>query len=216
MPVLSPKFLSFLSALPLVTTCFVSPARADSYKLYVVANTQSEHFVMGDDFGDYAFNSSFSSITGGHTNLCGTSYLDPCYQVGNVFTGKSYFSNTIPDPVTDPKPLPGHAEIPTGPEWTLTKDLGNLFVGYYQSPSGQTKRGIWDGSDPVASFLGYGSIDGGFASSNGDVFYIDGINDSLVVGIDQQTSPVPEPGTLPLTATALLAISTLRRRVFHN
>ena len=213
MPVVSSKFLPFLSALPLVTTLFASSARADDYKLYTVAETQSERFVMGDDFGNYAFSSSSNASP---INLCGTSYLDSCYQVGNAITGTSYYSSTIPAPAADPDPLPGHADLPTKPGWDLTKALGYLFSGSYQSPGGQLTRGIWDGSDPIASYLGAGSIDGGFASANGNVFYIDGLDNTLVVGIDLQTSPVPEPGTLSLTATALIAAASFGRRRFFR
>ena len=213
MPVLSPKVLSLLSALPLATTLLAPSAHADAYKLYVVADTQSETFVMGDDFGDYAFSSSFVD---GHTNRCGTSYLDACYQVGNAITGASYFSSTIPAPVADPNPLTGHTDLPTGSGWDLQKNLGYLFSGDYQSPNGASRQGIWDGADPVASYLGEGSIDGGFSSANGNVFYIDGVNNTLVVGVDLQTSPVPEPGTLSLMTTALVTASAFgRRRLFR-
>ena len=209
MPVLSSKFLSFLSALPIVTTLLAAPAHADIYKLYAVANTSSEHFVMGDDFGDYALT---SSVVIGHTNLCGTSYLDVCYQIGNAITGASSYSSTIPSPVTDPNAQPGHSDLPSGPGWQIYNDLGNLFSGSYQASNGDLKIGIWDGSDPVANYLGRGSIDGGLSSTNGNVFYIDGVNNTLVVGIDLQTSPVPEPGTLSLTATALVATASFGRR----
>ncbi len=213
MPVLPLKFLSLLTALPLVTCVITASARADSYQLYTVASTQSEHFVMGDDFGNYAFN---SSLVIGPANLCGTSYLDACYKVGNAITGTSYYSSTIPGPAADPHPLPGKTDLPTGSGWLLSGQLGNLFDGLYNSPSGTQTFGIWDGSDPVANYLGYGSIDGGLASANGNVFFIDGINNTLVVGIDLQTSPVPEPGTLSLTATALAAALTFgRRRLFR-
>ena len=141
----------------------------------------------------------------GHTNLCGTSYLDLCYEVGNVFTGASYYSSSVPAPLSDPNASSGHTDLPAGPGWHVDKSLGNLFEGSYQAPNGLLKFGIWDGPDPVAGYLGQGSIDGGLSSANGNVFYIDGYNNTLVVGIDLQTSPVPEPGTLSLTASALVA-----------
>ena len=209
MPVLSLKFLPLLAALPLVTTLLAASAHADDYKLYTVANTESEHFVMGDDFGNYAFN---SSLVIGPTNLCGTSYLGLCYQAGNAITGTSYYSSTIPAPIADPNAQPGHTDLPTGPGWQIYNTLGNLFAGSYQLSNGDLKIGIWDGSDPVANYLGHGSIDGGLSSANGNVFFIDGVNNTLVVGIDLQTSPVPEPGTLSLTATALVAAASFGRR----
>lgn len=209
MPLLSSKVVSCLSALPLLSTLLVSSARADAYKLYAVTESQSEHFVMGDDFGDYAFT---SSLVTGNTNLCGTSSLDTCYQVGNAITGTSYYSSTIPAPVADPNASSGHADLPTGPDWDIYKQLGNLFSGSYQAPNGYTKIGTWDSANGLENYLGDGSIDGGFSSANGNVFYIDGVNNTLVVGVDLQTSPVPEPATLSLTATAVIAAATFGRR----
>ena len=203
--------LALLSAVSLTAT--TSIAHADTYKLFVVAETQSERFVMGDDFGDFAFNSSFVY---GHTNLCGTSSLDLCYGVGNVFTGAVSYTSTLPLPAADPHPGTADPTRPAGPNWATIRELGGLSSGFYTLPSGQVALGIWDGPDPVNDFLSDGSIDGGFTSANGNVFFIDGFDNTLVVAIDQQTSPIPEPGTLSLTATALVAATTLRRRLFRG
>ena len=201
-----------LALLSVLSAAKSTIAHADTYKLFVVQDTQSEHFVMGDDFGDYAFN---SSLVFNNTNLCGTSSLNLCYGVGNVFTGALSYSSTLPSPAADPHPGTATAARPSGPNWDPLSSLGGLSSGYYTLPNG-TKRGIWDGADPVIDFLSDGSIDGGFTSANGNVFFIDGDNNTLVVGIDQQTSPIPEPGTLSLTATALVAAAGFRRRIFRS
>ena len=210
-----PKFaLALVSATPVVALMLPSIAHADTYQLYVVANTQSEHFVMGDDFGDFAI--SLSLPFASPSPCGGLALFSPCYEVGNVASQAVSYTANLPIATPDPDPKSGHDDLPTGPGWQLTGELGNLFAGYYQAPNGTEKRGIWDGSDPALSYLSDGSLDGGFASANGNVFYIDGFNNTLVVGIDLQTSPVPEPGTLSLTATALLAVTALRRRFFHR
>ena len=177
-------------------------AHADTYKLYTVAYTQSETFAMGDDFGNYAI---ASSLNFNGQNFCGTSYLQPCYQVGNAITGQHSYASTLPPSEYDPSVKAPHSLRPSGPDWDILSSVGGLFFGFYQAPGGTLSRGIWDGSDPITDRIGGGSIDGGFASSNGNVYFIDGIDNTLVVGVDLTTSPVPEPGTLLLSATALLA-----------
>ncbi len=211
MPRFSRYALALLSVLPVAAKTTL--AHADTYKLFVVTNTQSEHFVMGDDFGDYAFN---SSLVFGNTNLCGTSSLNLCYGVGNVFTGAISYSSTLPSPVIDPHPGTATPTRPSGPNWDPLSYLGGLSSGFYSLPGGQMARGIWDGADPVTDYLSDGTIDGGFTSANGNVFFIDGYNNTLVVGIDQQTSPIPEPDTLSLTSTALVAAAALRRRIVRS
>ena len=210
MPKVPQSVLPLLTAIPLLAA---TQSFADTYKLFVVQDTQSERFVMGDDFGDYAFN---SSLTFGHTNLCGTSSLDVCYGVGNVFTGALSYSSVLPSPVTDPHPGAAQVVQPSGPNWDPLRYLGGLSSGYYTLPNGWMTRGIWDGSDPVADLVSRGTIDGGFASANGNVFFADGSDNTLVVGIDQQTSPVPEPTTLSLVGTACLAAAALRKRIFRR
>ena len=207
----------------LAATCFAASfvlqpaltatAHADIYKLYTVAYTQSETFAMGDDFGNYAIN---SSIVFNGQNLCGTSYLQLCYQVGNAITGRRSFSSTIPPGQSDPNPKSPHFDQPTGPNWDILSSVGGLFFGFYQAPDGTLSRGIWDGSNPLTDRISAGSIDGGFVSAAGDVYFIDGLDNTLVFGLDLSTSPVPEPGTLSLTAMALLTSAAAFGRRFRT
>ncbi len=205
---------AILSASFVFLPALSAAAHADTYKLYTVAYTQSETFFMGDDFGDYAINSSLVSFDG--KTLCGTPWFQTCYQVGNAITGKSFYSTTLPTATPNPNPNPKSpvSDKPSGPNWDILSSVGNLFFGFYQAPDGTLSRGIWDGSDPVKDLISRGSIDGGFASANGNVFFTDGLDNTLVVGVDLSTSPVPEPGTLSLSATALLAsAAALKRRL---
>ncbi len=210
MPMCSRNLLPLVAAISFTAATLPSTAFADEYKLFVVANTQSEHFVMGDDFGDYAV--LLSTPFGSPSPCGGAASFGSCYASGNAGQSTLSYSTTLPLASPDANPRSGHANLPSGPGWQLTSTLGNLFSGFYQASDGTVTRGIWDGSDPVADRISGGSIDGGFASANGNVFYIDGLDNALVVGIDLQTSPVPEPGTLSLTATALLATAGVARR----
>ena len=73
--------------------------------------------------------------------------------------------------------------------------------------------GLFDGTDPMLDYLGYGSIDGGFMTANGNVFFIDGALDTLDVAIDLDTIPAPEPGSLMLLGTGALGmVEVVRRR----
>ena len=205
-----------LLALALVMT--VMPAArsfADTYSLSAVAFTQSENFFAGDDYGNYTINLA------SHAALCvGSSPGGPCFQTHYINSPHDLFT-TIPPPLwTDPSPIAGSdpCAVASGSGFSVLRILCNnghmIFSGYYSGPGIAPGRGIWAGSnpDPVSSYLGRGSIDGGFMTANGNAFFIDGYNNTLDVALDLSTSPIPEPGSLVLLGTGALSLLGVARR----
>jgi len=78
---------------------------------------------------------------------------------------------------------------------------------------------IFTGADPVADFFGSGELSSVYLNSSGDFVYLvnalGGSNGNLYEAIDLITDQVPEPASIFLLSTGLLAAAgTLRRRLF--
>ena len=181
-------------------------ASADSYTLYTVDHSASENFSSGDDMGDFVINASAST---GHP--CGVS-ATACFKVGSITSGITTYSSTAPTlgagARTGTLP-PARPEL--GPEWSVTGELGGIFAATY-SIGNFTLRGIFDGTDPTKDYLGAGSMDGGLVSDRGTVYFIDGLDDTLVVALDTSISPAPEPGTLTLFGSGCSGLALLMAR----
>jgi hypothetical protein len=194
-------------------------AFADLYSVRVVTGTQGESFVAGDDYGDYTLN---ATITAEGTHKCG-SMADPagntCYQTYYADTKQTVYSFTAPKLPTYSSPTAG-----SGCGFSLSDyevvfhelcDNGHEIisgVGYAPGRS-QGILGLFDGPNAVTDEIYRGSLDGrDILTTNGNLFYDDGQDDTMNVAIDLSTSPVPEPSSLVLLATGALATAELLRR----
>ena len=185
------------------------PAHADTYSVTAVRSTQSETFTAGDDYGDYTINVSDLA-----NSLCGTGPGSSCYLTYYHSTGQTVYTSLPPMLPIDPSPIAGPGCAP-GMAGVILELCNNGHPIYFATALSGLKRGIYDGLS-AADFLYGGSFDGGLMSPNGNFFYIDGVDDTLNVGLDLTTlaaAPVPEPSSVVLVTIGVLSwVEAIRRR----
>src|ERR1700723_1562553 len=89
------------------------------------------------------------------------------------------------------------------------------------APPGQSRgpNGIFNGPDPVTNLI-FGGIpfpNQQFLAENsfGDIVWDDTIRENAFEAVDLTSHEAPEPGTVLLVGTGLLAIGSIRRRLFR-
>ncbi|HUZ96673.1 MAG TPA: PEP-CTERM sorting domain-containing protein [Edaphobacter sp.] len=180
-------------AIVVVLLILCSTAHADTYKIYDLGDDNGQDIVGIDASGTVvAFNNSlhiYFAETAGGAGYASTT--DP---------GLTYDNGTPCSPVLSAgMSVLGRASCNNGYE---------VFGGNYLGDN----IGLYTGPDP-ADYLHSGSVDVLVLNSSGDFAWSDGRDEENYLAIDL-SSQVPEPSSILLLGTGLLAAAGMRRRLF--
>jgi hypothetical protein len=189
-----------LAALVLAALQFAIPthARADTYDL-VGLGIDNTQFVGMDDSGHVVLYASFFS--------CGNPATG-CYE---TFNGTSFTDTSTAPAYTYDDGTPCSPTVPSGGSVLhgVCNNGRDAFTGYLTAS--QVQAGVYAGSSPPTLLIsgGYGPI---FMNSIGNIVFDEEVSDEWYEAIDLTTAATPEPGTIVLLATSILALLAFARR----
>jgi hypothetical protein len=199
-------------------TLFKLPAVADTYQILALANDDLVSEIYGIDDNKVVLEAPDGAV------FCGPDSTGTCYL---TFVNGIDVSNSVIPPLLSPNmggPMgPGCAPLPVDAVVSayLCVNGHEAYIGAFPAPPGQSRgpNGIFNGPDPVTNLV-FGGIpfpNQQFLAENsfGDIVWDDTISENAFEAVDLTSHEAPEPGTVLLVGTGLLAIGSIRRRLFR-
>ncbi|HEX9200867.1 MAG TPA: PEP-CTERM sorting domain-containing protein [Acidobacteriaceae bacterium] len=199
------KMCLSLAILAVATVQFATPpqAHADTYSVVGIETDHGRFFYGMDDSGHVSFS------VGGDIFHCGS--VSPCYET------LTYGANPIYS-VSAPTYTWDFAANTTCfaifPQTPCAVSYNGRTVNYSIEPDGLTRiLSVSSGSNPPQVLFPYRTLTGPIVlDGTGDVLFDDGFGDIWYEAIDESTIPTPEPSSILLLATGLLALAITVRR----
>jgi hypothetical protein len=203
--------LLFISAI----TLFQLPAVADTYQTLLLGS-DAEIFIYGIDDNEVVLQQPVG-------DFCSPTAVTPCYI---TYVNGAEISRSLIPPLLSPNmngPMgPGCAPLPANAVVSsyLCVNGHEAYAGDFTAP-GQTRgpMGIFNGPDPVADRVEGGIPEPGqsFLAENsfGDIVFDDSQNEYIIEAVDLTSRGIPEPGSMLLVGTGILAALSIRRRLFR-
>ena len=196
-------------------TLFQLPAVADTYQVLRLS-TDAEIFLYGIDDNEVVLQNPPG-------NFCSLTAVTPCYL---TYVNGLEVSRSLIPPLLSPNmdgPMgPGCAPLPANAVVSSYQCVNGheAYAGDFPVP-GQTRgiTGIFNGPDSVADSVAGGIPEPGqnFLAENsfGDIVFDDSQNESIIEAVDLTNHGIPEPHSLLLVGTGILAALSSRRRLFR-
>jgi hypothetical protein len=173
-----------------------STARADTYQIYDLGDGNA-HTPTGID-------ASGAVVIADALNFTYTVFVD----------GMGVSESSTPPPLfAYDNGTPCSPALPSGMT-SIGKAACNGGYEVFGAEYMDANRGIYTGPDP-ADFLQAGTVDILLLNSSGDFAWTDGSHEENFEAIDLTSSQVPEPSSIFLLGTGLLAATGMRRRLFQ-
>ena len=201
-------------ALLIIAVMTALPAVADTYQLLRLASDDSV-FIYGIDDNEVVLQNPPG-------NICGMNQI-PCYltYVNGIEVSQSFIPPILSPNMGGPSG-PGCAPLPTDAVVSafLCVNGYEAYIGAFPGPGGSRgPAGIFNGPDPVTNYVA-GILpvpDQRFLAENsfGDIVYDEEFDGNIFEAIDLTSHEAPEPNTILMVGTGLLAAGSIRRRLFR-